>query len=44
MIYRLDKENDRIVACEETDFQSNKILERQHLEKWVENYPDILGE
>ncbi len=44
MIYRLDKEKDRIVACEETDFKSNNILERQHLEKWIENYPDILGE
>jgi hypothetical protein len=44
MIYRLDKENNRIVACEETDFKSQNILERQHIEKWVEGYPDILGE
>lgn len=44
MIYKLDKEKNRIVPCEETDFKSNKILERQHIEKWVANYPDILGE
>jgi len=44
MIYRLDKEKNRIVPCEETDFKSNNILERQHIEKWIENYPDILGE
>ncbi len=44
MIYRLDKEKNQIVPCEETDFKSNNILERQHIEKWIENYPDILGE
>jgi hypothetical protein len=44
MIYRLDKEKNRIVPCEETDFKSNNILERQNIEKWIENYPDILGE
>ena len=44
MIYRLDKQSNRIVSCEETDFKSNKILERQHIEKWIENYPAILGE
>lgn len=44
MIYRLDKEKNRIVPCEETDFKSNNIFERQHIEKWIENYPDILGE
>lgn len=44
MIYRFDKEKNRVVPCEETDFKSNNILERQHIEKWIENYPDILGE
>src|SRR6266496_5470136 len=44
MIYRLDKQNNRIVPCDETDFKSNSILERQHIEKWIENYPAILGE
>lgn len=44
MIYRLDRATNRVVPCEETDFKSKNILERQHIEKWIENYPDILGE
>jgi len=44
MIYRLDKEKNRIIPCEETDFKAHNILERQHIERWVEGYPDILGE
>ena len=44
MIYRLDKEKNRIFPCEETDFKTHNILERQHIEKWVEGYPDIVGE
>lgn len=44
MIYRLDKQTNRIIPCDETDFKSNSILERQHIEKWIENYPAILGE
>jgi len=44
VIYRLDKQNNRLVPCDETDFKSNNILERQHIEKWIENYPAILGE
>ncbi len=44
MIYQLNKERTRIIPCKETDFKSNNILERQHIEKWIEGYPDILGE
>jgi hypothetical protein len=44
MIYRLDKEKNKIFPCEETDFKTHNLLERQHIEKWIENYPDILGE
>ena len=44
MIYRFDKQNNQIIPCDETDFKSNSILERQHIEKWIENYPSILGE
>jgi hypothetical protein len=33
MIYLLDKANNRITPCEETDFKSHHILERQHIEK-----------
>jgi hypothetical protein len=44
MIYRLDKEKNRVIPCEEADLKSKNILERQHIERWIENYPDILGE
>jgi hypothetical protein len=44
MIYLVDKPNNKIIPCEEADFKALKIFERQHLEKWVESYPAILGE
>lgn len=44
MIYRLDKKENRIVPCHETDFKSVGILEHQHIEKWNEDFPAILGE
>lgn len=44
MIYRLDKQNNRIIPCDETNFKSNSIFERKHIEKWIEDYPIILGE
>lgn len=44
MIFTYDKTTKNISLFDETDFQSQDILERQDLEKWVENYPDILGE
>lgn len=44
MIYRLDKKENRIVPCNETDFKSVGILERQHIEKWIEDFPATVGE
>ena len=44
MIYRLDKDKNRIFPCEEADFKTHNIFERRHIEKWVENYPELLGE
>jgi len=44
MIFTYDKKTKNISLYDETDFKSHNILERQDLEKWVESYPDILGE
>jgi len=44
MIVSFDKKSKEIEICEKTDFTSNAILERKHLEKWIELNPDILGE
>jgi hypothetical protein len=44
MIFTYEKSTKKIVVPEETDLKSHNILERRDLEKWVETYPDILGE
>ena len=44
MIFTYDKQTKNISTYDETDFKAQNILERQDLEKWIENYPDILGE
>jgi len=44
MIVSFNKTTNEIEVCEKTDFKSHVILERQHLEKWIEKNPDILGE
>ena len=44
MIFTYDKTTKNISLYDETDFKSQNILERQDLEKWIESYPDILGE
>jgi len=44
MIVSFNKTTNEIEVCEKTDFKSHVILERQHLEKWIERNPDILGE
>jgi hypothetical protein len=44
MIFGFDKKTNEIEICEKTDFASHTILERQHLEKWIEKNPEILGE
>ena len=44
MLYIYDKQNKTITPCKETEFRSHGLLERQDLAKWVEQYPNILGE
>lgn len=44
MLFTYDKTTKKISLYDETDLKTHNILERQDMEKWVENYPDILGE
>ncbi len=44
MLYIYDKKTKRFSPGEETDFITHKIMERQDIEKWVMDYPEILGE
>ena len=44
MLFTYNKNSKKISTYVETDLKSHNILERQDIEKWVENYPDILGE
>lgn len=44
MIFSFDKKNSSIEMGKKTDFSSHNILERLHIEKWIETNPDILGE
>lgn len=42
VIYK--KDTQEIVMPEQTSYSAQKVLERQHIEKWIENNPQILGE
>ncbi len=44
MLFTYSKNSKKIAVCDETDLKSHNLLERQDLEKWIENYPDIVGE
>ena len=44
MIFTYDKVTKSLSSYDETDFKSQNILERQDIEKWIESYPDLLGE
>jgi len=44
MLFTYNKNSKKVFAYDETDLKSHDILERQDIEKWVENYPDIVGE
>jgi hypothetical protein len=43
-MYIFDKEKDQFYGIEETSFKQNRIRERQDLEKWVIQNPEILQE
>ncbi len=44
MLYTYDKRKKTLAPCKETEFKAHGLLERQDIEKWVEQNPDILGE
>lgn len=44
MIFSYNKTSKAISIPKETEIEKHKILERQDLERWVEKYPQILGE
>jgi hypothetical protein len=44
MIFTYNKLTRGITVPSETGFKAHRLLERQDLEKWVEHYPEILGE
>lgn len=44
MIFEFDKQRNEIEICKKTNFKDHRIFERQHIEKWIESTPDILGE
>lgn len=44
MLFTYSKNSKEISLYKETDLKSHNILERQDIERWVENYPDILRE
>jgi len=44
MLFLYDKKLKSIEPCKETNLKAHSLLERQDLEKWIENYPEMLGE
>ncbi|WP_166244029.1 endonuclease NucS domain-containing protein [Paenibacillus turpanensis] len=44
MFFSVNKNNNALHVYEETDFKSNNVLERNHIEDWVIKKPEILGE
>ncbi|MFZ6017101.1 MAG: hypothetical protein ACOYU0_05750 [Nitrospirota bacterium] len=39
-----NKKSKVIEPCKETHLKAHNLLERQDLEKWIESYPELLGE
>ena len=44
MFFTFDKKTKKISLYQETTLGEHNILERQDIEKWIEDYPDVLGE
>lgn len=42
MVYRLDKNGNRLIKLEETTYVDEKVLEVAHIEEWVRKNPDLL--
>lgn len=43
-MYKIDKENNRIIALEVPTFSSLGFKERAHIQEWIAHYPNALGE
>lgn len=44
MLFVYDKDSKSFAPSQETDFKSHDILERRDIEKWVAEFPQILGQ
>jgi hypothetical protein len=44
MLYIYNKKNRSFTSIEETDFRTHEIMERRDIEKWVIDFPEMLGE
>ena len=44
MLFIYDKKLKAVKPCSETNLRVHNLLERQDLEKWIELYPEMLGE
>ena len=44
MLYVYEKKSNKLVPIQEASFQKHKIMERKHLEEWVMNHPQLVGE
>lgn len=44
MLFIYDKKNKGFSPSEETNFTSHEIMERKDIEKWVMQFPEVLGE
>jgi hypothetical protein len=44
MFFTFDKKTKKLSFYEKTNLSEHNILERQDIGKWVEDYPDVLGE
>lgn len=40
MLYKYDNNSKQLIPLEETSFATHNIMERQHIEKWVEEEDD----
>ena len=44
MLYVYEKKSNKLVPVEEASLRKHKIMERKHLEEWVMNHPQLVGE
>ena len=43
-MYKIDRQNNRLIALETTQFSALKFQERAHLQEWIAEEPSVLGE